>query len=312
MNEKTLRVHMDHIPFKAGGRAVALGFFDGIHEGHEEIIKRMVKTARMNGLTSCVQTFTGFSKEGGKCLTTIDERLDILTGLGVDEMLVIDFSEKFKSTPAEQFFTDVLRFRLNARALFAGDDYRFGAGAAGDAELLKKLGVEASMRVDIVRAKLQDGRRISSTWMKEALAEGDAETIRKLCGGRAFGYEGKVTEGKRLGRTLGFPTANLPIPSVKTVARRGVYVSRVLIGKKVYYGVTNIGLRPTVEDADRDIAETYIFGLDEDIYGARIRVELLSFLRPEKNFESAEKLREAVEYNKVQAMEYLRKSGIID
>lgn len=311
MTEKTVRIHLDNIPFHAQGRAVALGFFDGIHAGHEEIIKRMAKTARMNGLVSCVQTFTGFTKGDGRCLTTLDERLDILTELGVDEMLVIDFSEKFRNTPAEDFFNNTLRFVLNARALFAGDDYRFGAGASGDSELLKSLGREASIRVDIVRAKLMEGRRISSTWMKEALGEGDVTTVSSLCNGRAFGYEGKVVKGKQAGRGFGFPTANLTIPEGKITVRRGVYVSRVIMGKRILYGVTNIGLRPTVEDAVNDLAETFIFDLDEDIYGAKIRVELLQFLRPEKCFGSASELKEAVEYNKKQAMEYLVKSGII-
>lgn len=312
MTEKTVKVHLDTLEFMPYGRAVALGFFDGMHLGHQDIIRKMVKYAKANGLRSTVQTFSGFPKDDGVCLTTLNERIDILSEMGVDEMLVIDF-DRIKDLEPEEFFNDILRIRLNARLILSGEDYRFGKGAKGDRELLRKLGAEDDVIVKIVKEKCLPGEdiKISSTRMKEAILSGDAERFMEYSGGRPFLYEGTVIEGKKLGREIGFPTVNMKIPENKIVAAKGVYVSRIYIGKTMFYGVTNIGLRPTVEDSNVDLVETNIFDFDEEIYGAFIRVELLKFLRPEKAFGSVEDLVEEVSKNKIQAKTYLTESGMI-
>ena len=312
-NTLTTVCYLDTLPFLHKGRAVALGFFDGIHTGHQQIIRQTVKTAALEGLTSTVMTFISFNKTDDGVLTTIEEKREILSGLGVDELLVLDFTA-VKDMAAEDFLYEIILVRLSAQAVFAGTDYRFGKNASGDAQLLEKFGQEKGIEVSIFEDKLygEEKRRLSSTWLREAAAQGDVELYSKLCGGKNFSYSGIVVHGNQLGRQLGFPTANLLIPEDKFKVRRGVYVSRVMLGSRKLYGVTNVGLKPTVnEDETLQTAETFIFGFDEDIYGARIKVELLSFVRPECKFNSVDGLKAQVEQDKQTAKTWLSKSGII-
>lgn len=306
--------YLDTLPYLHKGRAVALGFFDGIHMGHKQIIRKAVKEAALNDMTSTVMTFINFDKGGEGLLTTIEEKRQILSTLGVDELLVLDF-DSVKDMPAEDFLNEIILMKLSSVSLFAGNDYRFGKMASGDAELLKKFGDKKGIEVTIFEDKLygQENRRLSSTWLRETISEGNVELYSELCAGTPFSYSGMVVHGKQLGRQLGFPTANIDIPEDKIKVRRGVYVSRVMLGSRKLYGVTNVGLRPTVNDSSEvfDVAETFIFDLDEDLYGARIKVELLSFVRPEQKFTSVEELSAQVSLDKESAKTWLSKRGII-
>jgi riboflavin kinase/FMN adenylyltransferase len=232
----------------------------------------------------------------------MEERLKMLESLGVDEMLVLNFPQVKDMSPAE-YCEQVLKMRAGASALFIGHDYRFGKGAMGDASLLKEFASKEKISLRVISDRILEGtdRRISTTWLREALADGDVELASRLCGGRFYSYSGRVCHGKQAGRQMGFPTANLEIPEDKFVVRRGVYCARVTLGNRTLYGVTNVGRRPTVEDAVNDVAETFIFDFDEDIYGASIKVELMKFLRPEQPFSGVEELTRAVEENKAQA-----------
>ena len=291
------------LPFIPGGRVMALGMFDGLHQGHLDIIKSAVRLAENTGILTCVQTFRDFGKNGEeRLLYTMEERLKMLESLGVDEMLVLNFPQVKDMSPAE-YCEQVLKMRAGAAALFIGHDYRFGKGAMGDASLLKEFASKEKISLRVISDRILEGtdRRISTTWLREALADGDVELASRLCGGRFYSYSGRVCHGKQAGRQMGFPTANLEIPEDKFVVRRGVYCARVTLGNRTLYGVTNVGRRPTVEDAVNDVAETFIFDFDEDIYGASIKVELMKFLRPEQPFSGVEELTRAVEENKAQA-----------
>lgn len=312
-NTITTVCYLDTLPYLHKGRAVALGFFDGIHMGHQQIIRQTVKTAALEGLTSTVMTFSNFCKNEDGLLTTIEEKRELLSMLGVDELLVLDFKQ-IKDMAAEDFLNEIILMKLSSRVMLAGTDFRFGKEAKGNAELLKTFGQEKGIEVSIFEDKLygDEKRRLSSTWLREAAGSGDVELYGKLCGGKNFSYGGIVVHGNQLGRQLGFPTANLIIPEDKFKVRRGVYVSRVLLGGRKLYGVTNVGLKPTVnESGEEQTAETFIFDFDEDIYGARIKVELLSFVRPECKFGSVDELAAAVEHDKESAKTWLSKSGII-
>ena len=300
--EFTRKYYMDTLPFATSGRVIALGMFDGLHMGHMEIIRQTVRQAAKLGAKSCVQTFINLPKSNGGVITTIDEQCEILTKMGVDELVVLDYNEVCDLAPAD-FITEYLMIKMGALECVAGEDYRFGKGASGSIEDLKSRCAELNIEVMIVPQKMKDGRVISSTWLREDLLEGHPDEFADLCAGRYFSYTGRVVHGKMMGRKMGFPTANLEIPTPKIAARRGVYASRITIGKEKFYGVTNIGLRPTLEDADRDICETYIFDFDEDIYGALIKVELCSFLRDEQKFSGTDELIRAVEENKRNARE---------
>lgn len=297
------KYNLDDLPFIPGGRVMALGMFDGLHQGHTDIIKAAVRLAENTGLKTCVQTFRNLGKNGDdRLLYTMEERLKMLEELGVDEMLVLNFPQVRDMSP-EEYCTQILYARAGAAALFAGHDYRFGKGASGDVSFLKEYSKDHQMSLRVIADRILEGtdRKISTSWLREALSEGDVELASKLCGGRFYSYSGRVCHGKQTGRQMGFPTANLEIPDDKFVVRRGVYCSRVTLGNRTLYGVTNVGRRPTVEDAVNDVAETFIFDFDEDIYGAVIKVELMKFLRPEQPFSGVEELTRAVEENKAQA-----------
>lgn len=298
---------LNDLPLGTKGRVIALGMFDGLHQGHMDIIKKAVMTAERDGLTSTVQTFKNLFKQDSKSLYTSEERLKLVSGTGADELLVLDFDEVRDMEP-EDYLRNVLLYRCIADTLIMGEDYRFGRGAKGDVSMIKEFAKANDIRVIVVKDHLLEGtdKKISTTWLREALSEGDVDLARSLCGGRDYSYSGRCVQGKQLGRTMGFPTANIIVPEDKFVVRRGVYVSRVRLGQRTLYGVTNIGRRPTLEDAVNDVAETYIFDFDEDIYGAKLEIELLHFLRPESKMTSKEELINAVNLNKTQAAEYIK------
>ena len=298
---------LNDLPLGTKGRVIALGLFDGLHRGHMDIIEKTVAIAERDGLTSTVQTFKNLIKAGSKSLYTPEERLKLIGDTGADEILVLDF-EAVKNMEPEQYLTDILLNRAIADTLVMGEDYRFGRNARGDVAMIKEFAKANDVRVIVVKDRMLEGteNKISTTWLRKTLDEGDVDLARQLCGGRAYSYSGYCVQGKQLGRTMGFPTANINIPEDKYVVRRGVYVSRVHLGNRRLYGVTNIGRRPTLEDAVNDVAETYIFDFDEDIYGAKFSIELMHFLRPETQYTSKDELISAVELNKKQALEYIK------
>ena len=298
---------LNDLPLGTKGRVIALGMFDGLHLGHLDIIRKAVSVAERDGLTSTVQTFRNLFKQDSKTLYTAEERLDLISRTGADELLVLDF-DGVKDMEPEDYLKNVILYRCVADTLIMGEDYRFGKDARGDVAMIKEFAKANDIRVIVVKDHLLEGtdRKISTTWLRDALAEGDADLARDLCGGRNYIYSGRCVQGKQMGREMGFPTANIIVPSDKFVVRRGVYVSRVRLGQRILYGVTNIGRRPTLEDAVNDVVETYIFDFDEDIYGAKLEVELMHFLRPESKMTSKEELIDAVNLNKAQALEYIK------
>lgn len=299
----------DTLPFRPDSRVVALGLFDGMHLGHMEIMKKTIKLARVVGLTPMVQTFTGLHKTSDGELYNFRERCDLIASLGIKDVLVLSFDE-VKDTKAEMFFYDVIKLRAGAAGVVCGDDYTFGQGGEGTPATLKKLGQETDIGVTIVKELLLDGQRISTTRMRHVLSLGDVREAARLCGGRPYYYSGRVVRGKQQGRLMGFPTANLIVN--KYCVRRGVYVSRITFGGKEFYGVTNIGKRPTLENnAPEDVVETHIFDFDEDIYGVLIKVELLDFIRPEVTFSGKDELINAVEENKNDARKILADLNLI-
>ena len=241
---------LNDLPLGTKGRVLALGMFDGLHMGHLDIIKKAVSVAERDGLTSTVQTFKNLFKQDSKTLYTPAERLKLVSQTGADELLVLDFDE-VKDMEPEDYLRNILLYRCVADTLIMGEDYRFGKDAKGDVAMIKAFAKENDIRVIVVKDHLLEGtdKKISTTWLRDALSEGDADLARDLCGGRDYVYSGRCVQGKQMGRQMGFPTANIIVPEDKFVVRRGVYVSRVSLGKRTLYGVTNIGRRPTLEDA---------------------------------------------------------------
>ena len=272
--------------------AVALGFFDGVHVGHKTVIENAVKYSRENNIPAVVWTFINSPKKSALSITDNDERKALFETLGVDILIAFPFSEDVKGLTKDKFVNTVLKENLNAEKVFCGFNYSFGAGGKGTPEELKQLCEKQDISVEISKEISVDGETVSSTRIREYIENGFPEKASRLLG-RPYSISGTVTNGKKLGRTLGFPTANVNLPKNKVIPKDGVYLTKTEFDGKFYCGITNIGTNPTVEDKQRR-AENYIFDFSEDIYGNEIKIEFLRFIRGEKKFDSVESLAEQV------------------
>lgn len=296
---------------ETNGRVIALGFFDGVHLGHREIIRKTVETAEEKGLTASVLTFKNFKLKDPTELRSYEEKLQIFKGLGVHQVISLDF-DMIKDMEAEVFVDEVLYKELNAKVLVSGTDYTFGKNAVGNAELLKSLSLQRGIGTVIVPDVFFENEKCSSTLIRNLLSEGKIDKANILLGGESFSYEGTVVRGKMLGSTLGFPTANLPIPTDRFKPKFGVYITITTLDGVKYRSISNLGLRPTVEDSDNVNIETFIYGHKGELYGREIKVELLGFVRPEKRFSSVDELKEQVESDKKKVANLWEKGKILN
>lgn len=296
---------------ETNGRVIALGFFDGVHLGHREIIRKTVETAEEKGLTASVLTFKNFKLKDPTELRSYEEKLQIFKGLGVHQVISLDF-DMIKDMEAEVFVDEVLYKELNAKVLVSGTDYTFGKNAVGNAELLKSLSLQREIGTVIVPDVFFENEKCSSTLIRNLLSEGKIDKANILLGGESFSYEGTVVRGKMLGSTLGFPTANLPIPTDRFKPKFGVYITITTLDGVKYRSISNLGLRPTVEDSDNVNIETFIYGHEGELYGREIKVELLGFVRPEKRFSSVDELKEQVESDKKKVANLWEKGKILN
>ncbi len=275
--------------------AVALGSFDALHKGHTEVIGSAVRYARKHGIYAVVQLV---EVPCSVRVNTLERRIEILERLGADIVVVEEFSPRFKAVGYREFVSDYIAGRYNAEAVFSGDNYRFGHKAEGDtqklAEECQKYGIQV-----FVKTCVKLDRVISSTEIRSLVAEGRMEKVSEYMG-RPFSVTGKVVHGKALGRTIGFPTANINIPEGVAVPKDGVYLSRVIFEGMVFYGITNIGTKPTVDEKEKNI-ETYIKEYKGDLYGKTIEVQFLKRLRDIQKFDSLDKLKEQLEEDKKSA-----------
>lgn len=280
-----------------GGRAVALGYFDGVHRGHIKLFKVLREISALQGLSTMAHTFSQtpkskvYSSAGSGLITTLSERCDLIHRAGVDEIAVFPFSQILASMKAEAFLDEYVLKLLKAKIVVVGEDYRFGSGREGDVTLLSDWAAKRGVRVVLVPPEKQVDRVISSSWIRSCILEGDMETSRLLLG-RPVSYEGTVLSGRGLGRTLGFPTANIGIPSGKIVPQYGVYVSYLLYESRIIPSVSSIGVRPTVEKAGvHPMIETNMHYVDIDLYGKTINVFPVRKIREEQRFSDLEALR---------------------
>lgn len=272
--------------------AVALGSFDAMHKGHTEVIGAAVKYARKNDIPAVVQLV---EVPTAIRVNTLEKRLAILEKLGADFVVIEEFSPRFKAVKYQDFVSEYLADRYNAEAVFSGDNYHFGHMAEGDTDKLSEECAKYGIQV-FVKNCIKLDRIISSTEIRGLIREGKME---KVCDymGRPFSISGEVIHGKALGRTIGFPTANISIPEGIVEPKDGVYISKVLFDGMVFYGITNIGAKPTVEVKDKNI-ETYIKDYKGDLYGKTIEVQFLKRLRDIQKFDSLEGLKNQLEKDK--------------
>ena len=260
---------------------VTIGKFDGRHKGHQKLLGRMLELKRQKGYRAAVFTFdtAPMAKLSGtdqKVITTNQERRNNMAKMGIDYLVEYPFTRDVVHLSAEAFVREILIGKMNARAMVVGTDCGFGYQRSGNAQVLKELSSRYGYELEVIVKEQDEKRDISSTYIKEELAGGRMEKANKLLG-EPYAIHGTVVHGNHVGGpVLGFPTVNIIPPEEKFLPPFGVYVSRVVTEDGIFGGITNIGRKPTVE---RDCAvgvETYIFGLDKDLYGTDIEVQLLN------------------------------------
>ena len=282
-------------------RVIALGFFDGVHLGHGALLRRAAEEAKKRGCESAVFTFDRPPKEvitGIPCplINSPEDRAELVKRLyGIDEMIMVPFDDEMRTTPWDRFVTDILVERYGAVHLVAGHDHHFGHRNQGSPELLKEKCAELGLGCDIIPAVTLDGVTVSSTHIRKLLEEGDVETARAFLG-HPHVLTQTVGHGRQLGRTIGIPTANLVAPPHVLLPKRGVYAAKITLPDgRAFGGVTNVGVRPTVNNGQDVTVEPWILDFDGDLYGQAIRVEFFRRLRDERKFEALDALRSQIE-----------------
>lgn len=293
--------------------AVTLGKFDGLHRGHKKLLNQVVRK-REEGYRSAVFTFDMPPKNvlrgtSGRMILTNDERTALLKRYGVDILFECPFTKEIAGMEPESFVSEILLERMNAGYIVVGSDFRFGHERTGDIYLLDRLSRKYGFKLLVLAKEQYEGRDISSTFVREVLKEGRMELATELLGYPYF-VTGEVVRGKQLGRQLGIPTLNQIPRENKLLPPNGVYVSKLLLDGKEYGGMTNIGIRPTVEDSGVRNVETFLFDFQEEIYGRQVKVELLRFERPEQKFASLEELKAQLYRDRESIGQQLVKIGI--
>lgn len=281
---------------------LTIGTFDGVHLGHQKILARLKELKETLGLKTIVLTFdphprkiiTTSHQKSLKLLTLVDEKLELLRKYEVDVTVVYPFSKSFSQLSAEEYVSDILLKKLKVQHLVIGYDHKFGKDRDGDIFTLIKLSHAYKFQVEEIPAKDIDSINVSSTRIRQAIESGDVELGTRFLGHHYF-IKAMVIEGKKLGRTIGYPTANLWIEDTdKLIPANGVYFVDVMAGGKKYYGMMNIGTNPTTDSDNTVKLEVNIFNFSESLYGQSIRVSFLKRLRDELKFDSLNALVEQI------------------
>lgn len=278
---------------------VTLGTYDGVHLGHQTIIRKMVDEAKRQGKESVLLTFHPHPRmvlypdsHSVRLIDTVEEKLAKLEKLGLDTVILYPFTMKFSRLTAVEFVRDVLVAQIGVTQMLVGHDHHFGKNREGDFQQLLELGQLYDFGVQEIQAVQANDTAVSSTKIRKALAEGDMEKVERFLG-EPYQLTGTVVHGNKLGRTIGFPTANLEIDQdAKILPEIGVYAVRATHNGRIFDGVMNVGKKPTVQDTDKIFVEVFIFDFSEDIYGDLLHVRVYNRLRGEQRFASVDALKE--------------------
>lgn len=290
---------------------VTIGTFDGVHIGHQKIVNRLIENSNQNNLVSIILTFFPhprmvLQKDANiKLLNTINERSTILDGLGLDYLLIQEFSFDFSRLSAKDFVKNILVDKLKAKKVIIGYDHRFGRNRKASIEDLKAFGKTYDFDVEEISAQDIDAVAVSSTKIRHALTHGNIKKANTYLGYR-FMLTGTVIKGKKLGRQINFPTANIEIDNdYKLIPKQGAYIVSATIDGVLVYGMMNIGVNPTVNGTKESI-EVHFFNFDKDLYSQEIQIDLIDRIRDEQKFESVEALKNQLLKDKKIALNYLK------
>lgn len=289
---------------------VTIGTFDGIHIGHQKILKDLIRTAKKENKKSVLLTFFPHPRMvlqkdvSIRLINTIEEKSSLLEKMGLDYLIIHPFSQEFSRLSALDFVRNILANQLNTSRLIIGYDHHFGKNREGNIHQLREYSLLYDFEVEEIPAQDIDNVSVSSTKIRTALKEGRLKTANNYLG---YNYmlNGTIVNGKKLGGKIGFPTANLDIKEpYKLIPKTGVYVIKTIIDAVLYTGVMNIGFNPTVKGKYQTI-EAHLFDFNKDLYGKKVTIELLFFLREEQKFNSIEDLIIQLKLDKVNALFYL-------
>lgn len=303
-------VQSNTTPFKSN-TIVTIGTFDGVHIGHQKIIKKLIKTSKKNDLKSVVLTFFPhprmvIQKDANiKLINTINERSDILDKLGLDYLFIHEFTKSFSRLTAKEFVSEILVNQLRLKKIIIGYDHQFGRNRAANINDLKLFGGHYGFEVEEISAQDINDVAVSSTKIRNALNNGDIKTSNTYLGYN-FMITGRVIHGKGLGKQLNFPTANIYIEEdYKLIPKQGVYIVKSILNNTTYFGMMNIGINPTINEGNKQSLEVHFFDFNMPIYNDTLKIEFLDRIRDEKKFESIEALKTQLLNDKKTALEYI-------
>lgn len=290
----------------------ATGFFDGVHKGHREVISMLCELAKERGEKSAIISFWPHPRSvlqqeayNLRLLNSLEEKKKLIKGLGVDEFITIPFNKDFSKNTTEVFLRDFLKEKYGVTTLIIGYDHRFGHDKVSQEEMIK---IANGIGIEVIRVDefVLQNKVISSTKIRNLLTEGDIEGANIFLGYK-YSLTGVVVAGERIGRTIGFPTANIKLyEPLKVVPADGVYLVEVELLDKRYVGISNIGVRPTIGEHNEKTIEVHILNFDEDIYGLDITISFVKCIRNEKKFASLGELKKQLEVDKRVALDYLQ------
>ena len=281
---------------------MSLGMFDGVHLGHKCIIDQLKNASFENNLETAILTFWPHPRfvfnpnENLKLLNTVEEKTNLLGTYGIDNLFLKEFDDEFRNLTGEQFVRQILVSKLNVKYLIIGYDHSFGKNKSGNFELLKKLSKELDFEVEQMEAINIHENNISSTKIRNLLLSGDIISANEMLG-YSYPISGKVIHGKKIGRTIGYPTANIETENIKLLPKIGAYIVEVYVDNQFYKGMLSVGTNPTV-DGEKLTVEVYILDFEGDLYDQIITVKFRDFLHDEIKFESLDKLIERLDEDK--------------
>lgn len=290
---------------------VTIGTFDGVHIGHNQILQKIVQDAKNCDCESLVLTFFPHPRmilqdnTEVKLLNTIAEKSMLIKNIGIDNLIIHPFDKEFSRLTAEEFVKTILVEKFNIQKIIIGYDHRFGRNRTADIDDLIIFSKQFGFEVEQILAQQIDEISVSSTKIRTAILEGDI-TLANNYLGYNYSFSGNVVKGKQLGRTIGFPTANINIDEeYKLIPKNGVYIVKSIISEKTIYGMMNIGTRPTVNGLNQTV-EVFFIDFDSNLYEQKITIEILDFIREEQKFDSLDLLKNQIEIDKQKTLQFIK------